>query len=203
MKKKLSVFFICCAMAIGMVLPAHALLIDLSDSSGHVIYDDVNNNYWIWDLSMFTNTTYNDQVLNISNLDYFGTDNWEMANRDQMEALFSQISMENTYIYELFGKSGVSIDFEGDSNDYWMGRFDEFSSTGIHTFMGGAYVGWNGSMYHGVQLGSIHVDYSSNTTGAWALASVQPVPEPATVFLLSVGLIGMIGTHRKKKYTQI
>ena len=195
MKKRIFEVLVYGAIVIGIVVPAHAGLIDINNNIGHVIYDDVNENYWIWDLSTFTNMTYYEQKAKTDSLEYFGMNNWEMAGRDQMEALFSQISAENTFVYELFGKSGVSIDFQGDSNDQWMGRFDQFTGT-VHTFMGGAYVAWNDNMYHGVQLGSIHTNYASLTTGAWVFANVIPVPEPGTMLLLCAGLVGVLGARK-------
>lgn len=106
-----------------------------------------------------------------------------MADRDQMDGLFVPLSAESAFVYDLFGISAVTVDFEGDSNNNWMDRYDPIvtgSSEG--TSMGGAYVAWTGDMYHGVQLGWISTTYASYSTGARVVAdATQPVPEPATM----------------------
>ena len=82
-----------CIVVFGIFTNSSAALVELNNSTGHAVFDDTTNQYWIWDLNMFENQSYTTQILNISNLntpgnEYFGFQDWHMATYTEMGALW-------------------------------------------------------------------------------------------------------------------
>lgn len=199
---------------------SNATLIDMKTSQGHVVYDDVADKYWIWDLSKFTMQTYQEQIDTISTLNYedgyLGINTWHMASLSELNTLFSYKRYFAQYTeYEVVYKFNPSIyigrDYYGNLYGEWFGRYDELSN---YTR--------NGVTYHYAagEWKSIHYNpdiitphsyiYPDNTPGfyvipsAWVTASVPivktetiPTPEPSTFILFGAGCAGLFLLRRR------
>ncbi len=120
--------------------PASASLIDMGDG---VIYDDVNNQYWIQDLAMFNSRSsegvilyYAAQLAAIDALseseEYGSYGEWRMATSDDIANLYSYSAAE---IYAAFepclastrtNTRGTLIGYA----EYYNARYDEASASG-------------------------------------------------------------------------
>lgn len=91
-----------------------------------------------------------------------------------------------------YGISGIdSFDWSIDSQDTssWKYISQEFSIT-----TGGIYTVWFGA------LGDNGTENSSNSLGGFIdNVSLNPVPEPTTLMLFGIGLLGLAGVSRRKK----
>ena len=81
----------------------HATLTTLTSGEDQVVYDDVNNQYWFMDLSVFSGQTFSSKLSGISNLNndggYYGLTNWSMASLSEITPLwnhsYSEIQIGN------------------------------------------------------------------------------------------------------------
>lgn len=181
---------------------SQATLIDLGNG---VIWNDsgtieaTDDNYWIQDLSLFTNQTYDAQIASISALndpvsglldDAWGT--WRMASLDDINSIWhhSYATLTDTFLPSETRATGEIL---------WYGRVDSPSGTDGHE--------WTNMWYY-PSYGEVKYDpsgYIADTVagshfGAWVVAdAVSPVPEPATILLFGSGLAGIVGYRRKQK----
>ncbi len=192
----------------GMLLTIPAIsTATLIDSSSGVIYDDTTELYWIQDLSSFSNLTYNGQITAIAALTT-GGNTWQMAGYDEINDLF------NTYTAaELAARfTMTSSTTSTNPNQFWeyhyhYGRYDRvvpdnFNPPQPSHYIGAINIYVTDSNYNTHQLNSYTYDSAGSHIGAWVVAGAgpgDPVPEPATMLLFALGLIGLAGVSRKKK----
>jgi hypothetical protein len=66
----------------------NATLINVSNATGSVLYDDGANQYWLQDLQMFYALTFQQQVDKLATLNssgYFGINSWHLAALPEMQ----------------------------------------------------------------------------------------------------------------------
>lgn len=194
------------AIAVSALLccgSAHAALVVQEDG---VVYDDVNNQYWIQDLSMFNSMTYSEQIAGIAALSEsaFATyGEWHMATADDIANLFTYTAIE---IYDAFEPALTNNRYYPGTTwigteEVFYGRYDEVSSTGRHrrTDMLIQYdTSGTASYVRGKQLNTITDSSYGSNIGAWAVVNANAVPVPAAAWLLGAGVLGLVGIRRRK-----
>jgi hypothetical protein len=144
-----------------------------------VTHDTVTGNYWIWDLTMFTDKSYAQQISDIAGLGTYGNiaGGWHMATADE-KAL-------------LAGTGQISTGFNPTidalpSTATWRGRYDEPSGGEEHMVFSLTYTlafGWSG-----FDLPFPDSLSDEPTIGAWVTTSAALVPLPGAVVLGGIGL---------------
>lgn len=177
-----------------------ATLISLKNAAGdQVVYDDVNQQYWIYDLSMFTGLTFNMKIAEISTLNdtggYYSLDRWHMAKRAEMEALWGL--NETNALANAFGASQVGDSLSPDVR-YIFGVYDFDNDSLSSHFAAGIrdYISQPDE-----NLGLDTLAYSDRSAfkhvGAWVTTSTVATPIPGTAWILGSGLLGLIGVCRR------
>ncbi len=199
MQKKIILIMTICSLMMMAVLQSHATIMEQNDSQGHVVFDDIADQIWYWDLHYFAgNKTYGEQRDLIDDLNsfgdsgYYGYENWRMAVLEDMKKLWEN-GVEN--ITDVFGASSKL--YPGN----WIGRYDMKVGSMSHRIT-----------WLTIPISDSHTDLLDNRDwildnaddfeylGAWAVAErVNPVPEPTTFVLLTTGLIGLLGFKNRRK----
>lgn len=192
-----------------------ATLIEFSDLSGHVIYDNAAQHYWYWDLNAFVNQNYFQQLASIEQLNkanYFGISTWHLASFHEIWSLvdtniFAELLMfgpsyirpptstGETYAMWLgrvdapqFGNSHLTIEYRKDLSKPISPEMYDFS----YSHSGGVdWAGFNPSD-----------DIAYNFVGAWITSDKigpQPVPEPSSILLVGSGVAGLVVIRHKRK----
>ena len=198
-------FFVLALTTLFLSLPglAGASLI----TQGDVVYDDINDQYWVKDLKTFYLQTYDEQIaaiagLSETDLGSYGT--WRMATGEDMGNLYGYDAKD---IFSAFDASLISEreyptgTFVGTQENY-RGRYDEIVSAGKHGITDLLFQTDTSGEYSFIKkaYGSTYdASYGSNLA-AWVVVDggTSAVPVPAAVWLLGSGLVGLVGLRRKK-----
>jgi hypothetical protein len=192
----------------GFGAPAAAL--SLIESKGEkVVYDEINQKFWYWDIYFWSDHTFEEMTENIKTEladGYFrGSLGWHMATADDLKVWESYTieEMESTFGYQRFQSNDQII--VGETLGY-MNIFGA-DSDGPTEITDAMITGWsyNNGAWHawkGASLGKYWEDFSHPSLGAWVVADATnstPVPEPGTLFLLILGLFSFWASFHSRR----
>lgn len=192
--KRFAFFVLTIAFIVLYSSICQASLIQQTNNGDQVVYDNVNDQYWISDLSLFAGQNLNNQLSGISGLNGFsGITNWHMATLSEITPLWNYSFSEITTTFL------PSREFSEDWK-WYSGRYGEAASQNSH------YVGvimYNYGSEDKSPLSTISLDdnYGNFYQGAWITGkkvSTNNVPEPATMTLIGSMLAGLIGYKKIK-----
>ena len=176
-----------------------ATLIDQGDG---VIWDDVNNNYWLQDLSLFARYTLDEQLIEIESYNdpsthpEFQSDSWgdwHIADTQAMDDLWAN------GLNEIVSAFLPSYPYPPDYPiNLYTARYGEptveYPNVSPYRYI---------RTVDGVitESGSSTISTSQIADlGAWVVASsISSVPEPSTAIMFTFGILGIAGLSRKKQ----
>ena len=167
------VFVLSLAIIFGFSLLAEATLYERGD---HFVYDSDQDITWLRDAGMGgINDWWGARDWALA-LDYEGYDDWQLPEIDELDHLYND------------GETGFTPgDFVGlQPHQYWSGT----------EYAPGSDVAW----YFVFVSGHQYVVSKGTDLYAWAVrpgdVDVAPVPEPGTMLLMVLGLLGVVGMSR-------
>jgi hypothetical protein len=199
---------------------AHASLTEVQTG---VIFDNVNNQYWIKDLGMFTPMTRAEQL---SAIDALNTDpsfqgawaDWHLADFAEVSVLYYQMPLNNKN-NSIFLPSDTGSDPWPSHFTWWWGRYNATTTIGDQIYdnvMHWTYRTWPetnppenwfpdqnwGGLYNYIKPDQTEIiagTWEIVSVGAWVTADPvpAPVPVPATLLLIGSGLAGVAGLRRR------
>ena len=197
--------FLCMSVIICVLsyMPATSTALTID---GATVYDENTGWYWARDLSAFTTMTYSEKIsainetilLNANNITY---DHFHMATHQEMVALWAN---STTDIISTFMPSYEGSDSTYDYSIYYYGVYDQIAGLSSHEGAG-IYETPSQTYNPGLDYHSFpdYITPSAFLIGAWAVtnsnAPPAPVPEPATIFLIGTGIVGLLGAKKAKK----
>ncbi|NOX09108.1 MAG: hypothetical protein GXP22_06420 [Gammaproteobacteria bacterium] len=168
---------------------ANAAFIRMNNTLGEaVVYDDMTGLYWMQPAE-FIDLNYSDQMAKIdyfNSINYYGISDWQMANFDETNNLFLTLWNYYASTYQSFLDS-FDVTYVDPAYAHYDGRISNSSGSSHLRYRFKLYP--NGARYNAYSWINDANRYVS--IGAWV--NYTPVPLPAAVWLLVLGLVGMIG----------
>jgi len=180
---KHTVFLILIALAIQHPLtePCYAQL--THEEASEVTFDSNNERYWYYDITRFSDMTYDEQIAEIAALSVAGfTGTWHMATYAEMSALWEHSAEA------LFSNFALTMDDDQVEQWYTLGRYDESPNDGSHYF---AHVERTaGQTYEKSVLN--YLDYTPDSLdfevlGAWVVFEGEAPAEGVTTICSTLG----------------
>ncbi len=181
-----------------LMIPNSAICILHPITSGGVplVYDDVTQEYWMSDLTRYTDLDYNGVLMKIDedNDQLYGlVSTWELASADQADTLFASITTpEQASLFTPTRQDGSTDVYQG-----WL-KAEQASDGSAFYLAVTLYANRDTGMVLDIGAGNLDPDSRNIYTSAWVKSTAAPVPEPTTIILLGCGLVSLAGFGRKK-----
>lgn len=187
--KGVVLFLVGLGFVFGGLINARNTIAALVTVNSDIVFDDINQRYWISNLPIFSDVTYQEAL---EQIDQLNQDNWNDRS-DWHLAKRTELLWYNGYTYDQVGGAFIPTMFTIPSWAMWGGwadKTDEIPNIraryDIH-YMPGENPEWFVKYW---ELGP-----DTSDTGAWVTTDVVAIP-PA-IYLLGSGLVGLVALRRK------
>lgn len=194
--KKIAVILVCFALLLFLQPQAWAVSIDLNDFYADPTVTVASDG----SSATLEEDSWLSTVL-LSNDPWFGDPGIDIP-LDAMSLTFDYDFAEGTgnddeFYAWLFDSSSYSVlnDSDGNPLEFWTEHTD--SGTVTWNLLGAGFLGSNVGMEF--QLNALSGDVGTESWVTVSDVSINPIPEPATLFLVGSGLVGFFAARRKNK----
>lgn len=167
-------------------LPEHTFAQLTHEEDSEVTFEAVNERYWYYDITRFSDMTYDEQVAEIATLNVEGfTGTWHMATYEEISTLW-EYSAE-----AIFSSFALTMDDDQVEQWYTLGRYDESPRDGSHYFA--QVERTSEGTYEKSVLN--YLDYTPDSLdfevlGAWVVYEGEPPAQVGTTICSTLGAKG-------------